>query len=120
MPRCESTRVPSRSKRISLACNTESTVFYITIVVVSLPLTPAELYLRHLRVDEAMYRLEQFLSDAFMARHRHVRIVHGKGAGLVRRAVWERLASHTLVRSYHTALPGDGDTGVTVVELEER
>ena len=84
------------------------------------PTVPPELHLRHLTVDEALYRLDEYLDAAFMAGHSTVRIVHGKGTGAVRNAVWERLATHPLVKSYELAPYGQGDTGVTVVELHQR
>jgi DNA mismatch repair protein MutS2 len=81
---------------------------------------PSEIMLRRLRVDEALHRLEQYLDAAFMAGYPSVRIIHGKGTGAVKNAVWERLAQHTLVKSYALAPYGQGDAGVTVVELERR
>lgn len=84
------------------------------------PTVPDELHLRRLTVDEALYRLDQYLDDAFMAGHRSVRIVHGKGTGTVRDAVWKQLAEHPLVKSYELASYGEGDAGVTIVELERR
>lgn len=79
-----------------------------------------EIHLRRLTIDEALYRLEPYLDAAFMAGYPSVRVIHGKGTGAVRRAVHERLARHPLVRDYRLASPGDGDTGVTIVELARR
>jgi DNA mismatch repair protein MutS2 len=79
-----------------------------------------ELLLRRLAVEEALYRLDQYLYDAFMAGLPSVRIVHGKGTGKLRRAVHESLAKHPLVRSYRLGDYGEGDYGVTVVELTNR
>jgi DNA mismatch repair protein MutS2 len=79
-----------------------------------------ELRLRRLTVDEALYRLDQYLYDAFMAGLSSVRIVHGKGTGKLRRAVHESLAKHPLVKSYRLGDYGEGDYGVTVVELTNR
>lgn len=76
-----------------------------------------ELRIRHLTVDEALFRLNQYLDDAFMAGLPAVRIVHGKGPGTLRRAVHEVLAQHPLVKSYHLSDYGEGDYGVTIVEL---
>ncbi len=84
------------------------------------PNIPSELHLRRLPVDEALYRLDKYLDAAFMAGHSSVRIIHGKGTGAVKNAVWERLAQHPLVKSYELAPYGQGDTGVTIVELERR
>jgi DNA mismatch repair protein MutS2 len=79
-----------------------------------------ELLLRRLTVEEALYRLDQYLYDAFMASMPSVRIVHGKGTGKLRRAVHESLARHPLVKSYRLGDYGEGDYGVTVVELTNR
>ena len=76
-----------------------------------------ELRLRHLPVDEALCQLDQYLNDAFMAGLPSVRIVHGKGTGKLRRAVHESLAKHPLVESYRLGDYGEGDYGVTIVEL---
>ena len=79
-----------------------------------------ELSLRRLTVDEALYRLDQYLYDAFMAGLPSVCIVHGKGTGKLRHAVHESLAKHPLVKSYRLGDYGEGDYGVTIVELTNR
>jgi len=79
-----------------------------------------ELLLRHLTVDEALWQLDQYLNDAFMAGLPSVRIVHGKGTGKLRHAVHESLAKHPLVKSYRLGERGEGTYGVTVVELTNR
>ena len=76
-----------------------------------------ELMLRHLTVDEALFRLDQYLNDAFMAGLPSVHIIHGKGTGTLRMSVHEALAKPPLVKSFHLADYGEGDYGVTVVEL---
>ena len=78
-----------------------------------------ELLLRRLTVEEALYRLDQYLYDAFMSGLSSVRIVHGKGTGKLRRAVHESLAKHPLVKSYRLGDYGEGDYGVTIVERSE-
>ena len=79
-----------------------------------------ELRLRRLTVDEALFQLDQYLNDAFMAGLPSVRIVHGKGMGKLRRAVHQSLAIHPLVKSYRLGDYGEGDYGVTIVELASR
>jgi len=79
-----------------------------------------ELMLRHLTVDEALFQLDQYLNDAFMAGLPSVRIVHGKGTGTLRRAIHQVLAKHPLVKSYRLGDYGEGDYGVTIVELVSR
>ena len=79
-----------------------------------------ELRIRHLTVDEALFRLDYYLNDAFMAGLPFVRIVHGKGTGTLRHAVHEVLAKHPLVKSFRLGDYGERDYGVTIVELANR
>lgn len=77
----------------------------------------SELRLRRLTVDEALPELDHYLNAAFMAGLPSVRIVHGKGTGVLRQAVREVLATHPLVKSFRLGGYGEGDVGVTIVEL---
>ncbi|MDY7019076.1 MAG: Smr/MutS family protein [Chloroflexota bacterium] len=79
-----------------------------------------ELRIRRLTVDDALFRLDQYLNDAFMAGLPFVRIVHGKGMGTLRYAIHEVLAEHPLVKSFRLGGYGEGDYGVTIVELVSR
>ena len=81
--------------------------------------TPAidELHLRRLTVDEALMKLDQYLNDTFMAGLCQVRVIHGKGTGVLRQAVREQLAQHPLIKSYRPGGYGEGEDGVTIVEL---
>ena len=76
-----------------------------------------EVHLRRLTVDEALLKLDQYLDNAFMAGINQVRVVHGKGTGILRQAVREQLAKHPLVKSYRPGSYGEGEAGVTIVEL---
>ncbi|MFC2007167.1 Smr/MutS family protein [Chloroflexota bacterium] len=79
-----------------------------------------EVHLRHLTVDEAIPKLDQFLHDAFMAGLFQVRVVHGKGTGTLRQLVSRQLARHPLVKSYRPGDYGEGGDGVTMAELSEK
>jgi DNA mismatch repair protein MutS2 len=79
-----------------------------------------ELRLRQLTVDEALLKLDQYLNDAFMAGLYQVRVVHGKGTGILRQAVRDQLAKHPLVSSYRPGGYGEGGAGVTIVQLAEK
>ncbi len=81
------------------------------------PPPPAEVEIRGLTVEEALPVVERHLDAAFRAGLPHLRIVHGKGAGILRRAVHQLLSSHPLVKSYRPADPQQGGEGVTVVEV---
>ena len=77
----------------------------------------SEVYLRQLTVDEALRKLDKSLNDAFMAGLDQIRVIHGKGAGTLRRAIREQLAKHPLVESYRSGDYGEGGTGVTMIKL---
>ncbi len=77
----------------------------------------SQLDLRGLTTEEARYRLDRYLNDAYMEGAQTVRIVHGKGTGAVRQAVREVLSDHPLVQSHETAERNEGGEGATVVRL---
>jgi DNA mismatch repair protein MutS2 len=76
-----------------------------------------EVRLRQLTVDEALYKLDKYLNEAFMAGLYQVKVIHGKGTGTIRKAARSYLAGHPLVKSYRHGAYGEGGDGVTVVEL---
>jgi DNA mismatch repair protein MutS2 len=76
-----------------------------------------ELDLHALTVDEALTLIHGFLNDACLVGLKEVRIVHGKGTGILRQAVIRELKGHPLVKSYRTGSLYEGSTGATVVEL---
>ena len=67
-----------------------------------------------------MPKLDQYINNAFLAGLRQVKIIHGKGTGVLRQMVYEQLAKHPLVASYRIGVYGEGDAGVTFAELEQR
>ena len=68
-------------------------------------------------VDEAVAELDKYLDDAILAHLNTVRVVHGKGTGALRKGIHEYLRRQKHVKSYHLAEFGEGDAGVTIVEL---
>ena len=79
----------------------------------------SEIDLRGMTKEEAWAVLDKYLDDAFMASLPQVRIIHGKGTGVLRKAVEEYLdASTKYVDSYRIGEPSEGGTGVTVVKLK--
>ena len=76
-----------------------------------------EMDLRGHRVDEALGRLDNWLNDATLEGSSRLRVVHGKGTGVLRRAVRDYLEGHPLVAAVETG-EGPGGDGVTVVELK--
>jgi len=79
-----------------------------------------ELRLRQLTVDEALPLLDTFLHDRFRAGLHTVRIIHGKGTGVIRETVQRELKHHPLVKSFRPADSWEGGYGVTVVTFTDR
>ena len=77
----------------------------------------AELSVHGLRALEAVEAVDRYLERAAMAGHERVRIVHGKGKGILRSAIQRALGGHQLVGSFRDAEPDEGGEGVTIVEL---
>ena len=76
-----------------------------------------ELDLRGQTADEGLYALQRFLDDAYLAGLPWVRIIHGKGSGILRAAVREALKGHPLVASYQAGSESEGGEGVTIARL---
>ncbi len=68
--------------------------------------------------DEAIIELDKYLDDAYLAHISPVRIVHGKGSGILRKAVQQYLRRQKHVASYRLGEYGEGDAGVTIVEFK--
>lgn len=79
-----------------------------------------ELDLHRLTVDEALPKIDNFLNDTYCAGLHYVRIVHGKGSGVLRQEVSRYLASHPLVKSFHSADRFNGSIGATEVILIDK
>ncbi|HXE91506.1 MAG TPA: endonuclease MutS2 [Terriglobales bacterium] len=79
--------------------------------------TPTELNVIGETVDEATRRVEKFLDRAFLAGLPRVRIVHGSGMGVLRKALRKYLEQHPHVASIAEPPQNEGGAGATVVEL---
>ena len=82
----------------------------------SLSVSP-EINLLGKTVDEAVAELDKYLDDALLSHLNSVRVVHGKGTGALRKGIHEYLRRQKHVKSYRLAEFGEGDAGVTIVEL---
>lgn len=78
-----------------------------------------ELNLLGKTVDEAIAELDKYLDDAYIAHLKSVRIVHGKGTGALRKGVHNYLKRQKHVESFRLGEFGEGDAGVTIVELRK-
>jgi DNA mismatch repair protein MutS2 len=79
----------------------------------------SEITLIGMRVDAALPRLDKYLDDAFAAGLESVRVVHGKGTGQLRRAIWEYLRDDSRVGEVTQAHPDEGGAGATIIRLKQ-
>ena len=77
-----------------------------------------ELDLRGMAVDEALPVLDNFLDSAFLANLPTVRIIHGKGTGVLRSAVQDELRRSKYVKNFRLGVYGEGENGVTIAEFK--
>ena len=76
-----------------------------------------ELDLRGMLTDEGILELDRFIDQALMSGIGQITVIHGKGTGAMRAAVHKHLKSHPSVRGFRLGVYGEGETGVTIVEL---
>ena len=67
---------------------------------------------------EAIQDLDGFIDAAMLSGVNMLTVIHGKGTGVLRKAVQEHLRHHPAVKSYRLGTFGEGESGVTVVELK--
>ena len=68
-------------------------------------------------VDEAVFEIDKYLDDAVIAHMHKITIIHGKGTGALRNGIHQYLRKHPLVQSFRPGEFGEGEYGVTIVEL---
>ncbi len=71
------------------------------------------------RAEEAVEEVDKYLDSAALASVDRVRIVHGHGMGVLKRAVAELLARNPHVEKFYPATPAEGGTGATIAELKQ-
>ncbi len=77
-----------------------------------------ELDIRGMMGDEGVVEVERFIDSCVISGLKTVTIIHGKGTGALRAAVHQSLKSNPSVKSYRLGAYGEGESGVTVVELK--
>lgn len=77
-----------------------------------------ELDIRGMMSDEGVLEVERFIDSAQLSGISSVVIIHGKGTGALRAAVQQSLKTNPAVKSYRQGAYGEGEAGVTVVELK--
>ena len=78
----------------------------------------SEIDLRGMESIEAVNAAEMYIDNAVMAKLSTVTIIHGKGTGALRAAIHQMLKRNKAVKSFRLGRYGEGETGVTIVELK--
>ena len=78
----------------------------------------AEIDCRGQLVDEAIVNIDKYIDDAYLSGLKQIIIIHGKGTGALRAGVQKYLRTNPHVKSQRPGTFGEGDAGVTVVELK--
>ena len=79
---------------------------------------PREIDLRGMECLEGVAAAERYIDSAVMAKLSPVTIIHGKGTGALRTAIQQMLRKNKNVKSFRLGVFGEGESGVTVVELK--
>lgn len=69
-------------------------------------------------LEEALMNVEKFLDDCYLAGVSPVTIIHGKGTGILKNGIHDMLRKHRYVKEYRLGRYGEGENGVTIVELK--
>ena len=78
----------------------------------------SEIDVRGMIGDDAIFVVDKYLDDASLSSLPSVRIIHGKGTGALRKALWDYFKHDKRIESYRLGTFGEGDAGVTVVTLK--
>ena len=79
-----------------------------------------ELDVRGMTGEDACFTVDKYLDEAIVARIFSVTVIHGKGTGALRSAIWSRLKSDKRVESFRAGQYGEGDYGVTIIDLKHK
>ncbi len=74
--------------------------------------------LRGMDSEEAIYDVDKYLDEAYLAGLNEVTIIHGKGTGVLRKAITDMLKHNSHVKNYRLGEYGEGGSGVTIAELK--
>ena len=77
-----------------------------------------ELDLRGMLAHDAIMETDKFIDDAVLSSLKQISVIHGKGTGALRSAIHDYLKNNKLVKSFRLGNFGEGDTGVTIIELK--
>ncbi len=78
-----------------------------------------EIDLRGMASDEAIIDLDRYIDEAVLSGITTITIIHGKGTGVLRKAVQSHLRSHKSIKNFRVGLFGEGENGVTIAEISD-
>ena len=78
-----------------------------------------EIDLRGMASDEAILELDKYIDNAVLSGIGTITVIHGKGTGVLRKAVQDHLRHHKNIKTFRIGLFGEGENGVTIAELAE-
>jgi DNA mismatch repair protein MutS2 len=110
---------PAKGKADPLAAARQQKNVHVTVTSANNDELRMEINLIGRTVDEATDELEKYLDRAFLAGFPRVRVIHGHGAGILRRGVREFLKGHPHVAGVAEAPQNEGGQGATLVELRQ-
>lgn len=77
-----------------------------------------EIDLRGMNGDEAWFAVDKYIDEAMLAGFSRIRLIHGKGTGALKNALWKFLKGDRRIASFRIGQFGEGDGGVTIVDLK--
>lgn len=80
--------------------------------------TTGEVDIRGMAADEGLLELDKYIDEAVLSRLSSIVIIHGKGTGVLKKAVRSYLKTHRSIRTFRPGVFGEGEDGVTVAELK--
>lgn len=78
----------------------------------------SEIDLRGQTIEEGMMMVDQYIDSCVLLGIKNITVIHGKGTGALRNAIQQHLKSHPNVRTFRLGIYGEGENGVTLVELK--
>ena len=82
------------------------------------PEAPPEINVIGQTAEEALEHVDEYLDQAYLSRRLRLRVVHGHGKGILRRALHEMFSAHPHVARFYPAPQNEGGAGATIVELK--
>ena len=77
-----------------------------------------EIDIRGMASDEAILELDRYIDNALISGLETIRIIHGKGTGVLRKSVQAHLRSHRAIKAFRLGTFGEGENGVTIADLK--